>query len=185
MIKAIFLDRDGVINIEKNYLYKISDFEFIDDTLVFLKKAVNLGYSLIVVTNQAGIAKGKYSENDYLILNDWMLSTLKKKGIPILATYYSPFHKDGIIKKYATDHFTRKPNPGMLLQAQKDFDIDMSNSILIGDRFSDILAGYNAGVGKLYLIGADYNYRDFHYTDYPNVFYDVIQKASDIQLNDI
>lgn len=180
MLKVLFLDRDGIINVEKNYLYKIEDFEFINDTLDLIKKAKELGYEIIVVSNQAGIAKGKYTLKDLEINDKWLKEQFLNMGTPLLDTFYCPNHKDGIIEEYAKDSYDRKPNPGMLLKAKEKYDIDMDNSIMIGDRFSDILAGYNAHVKRLILLEADYNYRDFKKEDFPFVKYEIVKSIKEI-----
>jgi len=145
--KALFLDRDGVINKEKNYLYKIEDFEFIDGVFDTCKFFQNRGYEIIIITNQAGIARGYYTEEDFHKLNNWMLDEFKKRGIKISKVYFCPHHPDftGMCE-------CRKPNPGMILQAQKEFDLDLSSSILVGDKESDIKAGKNAGIGLNILV---------------------------------
>ena len=147
MNKALFLDRDGVINVEKNYLYKIDDFEFIDgvfDAVAFFRKR---GFKVIVVTNQAGIARGLYSEKDYAELTAWMLSRFLEENSELDAVLHCPHHPDitGICN-------CRKPATGMLVSAMKQFDIDMRKSILVGDKKSDILAGVNAGIGLNILV---------------------------------
>ncbi len=147
MNKALFLDRDGVINKEKNYLYKIEDFEFIDGVFETCKYFQDNGFLIIIITNQAGIARGKYTEDDYQILTDWMIKEFEKKDIKISKVYHCPHHPD-----FSGDCECRKPNPGMILQAQRDFDIDLSQSILVGDKNSDIEAGIKAGVGMNYLV---------------------------------
>jgi D-glycero-D-manno-heptose 1,7-bisphosphate phosphatase len=147
MRKALFLDRDGVINVEKNYLHNIENFEFIDgvfDTCRYFQKK---GYLIIIVTNQAGIAKGIYNEEDYRVLTHWMLGRFLEEGVEVSAVYHCPHHPD----------FTgwcdcRKPAPGMFEQAKDEFNIDMASSISVGDKESDIEAGISAGVGKNYLI---------------------------------
>lgn len=147
MKKALFLDRDGVINKEKNYLYKIEDFEFIDAVFETCRYFQEKGYLIIIITNQAGIARGKYSEEDFETLTEWMLDEFKKNSVAITKVYHCPHHPD-----FTGECECRKPNPGMLLKAQKDFEIDMKNSILVGDKESDIEAGLRAGVLKNYLI---------------------------------
>ena len=94
MKKALFLDRDGVINKEKNYLYKIEDFEFIDGVFDTCRYFQDLGYLIIVITNQAGIARGKYTEKDFEILTTWMLKEFEKENITISKVYYCPHHPD-------------------------------------------------------------------------------------------
>ncbi len=147
MKRALFLDRDGVINKEKNYLYKIEDFEFIDGVFETCKYFQDKGYLIIVITNQAGIARGKYSEEDFTKLTNWMLKEFKKKNIVISKVYHCPHHPD-----FNVECSCRKPKPGMILQAQKEFKIDLKNSILVGDKNSDIEAGVNAGIEENYLI---------------------------------
>lgn len=151
MHKALFLDRDGVINIEKNYVYKIEDFEFIDGIFELTKSFQDKGYLIIVITNQAGIGRGYYTEEDFHILNDWMIDQFKQKGITINDVYFCPFHPTHGIGEYKRDSFDRKPNPGMILTAKNQYDINLSESILIGDKDSDIQAGEAARVGKCIL----------------------------------
>ena len=149
--KALFLDRDGVINVDKHHVYRIEDCEFVDGIFDLCRKAKSEGYLIIVVTNQAGIAKGKYTEEDYFKFRDYVHKEFEKQGCPIDGEYYCPYHTEAVIEKYRQDSYDRKPNPGMILKAQKDFDIDLSQSILIGDKESDIEAGKKAGVGNLKL----------------------------------
>lgn len=161
MTKALFLDRDGVINIEKNYLYKIEDFEFIDGIFDLCKTYQQDGYIIIVITNQAGIARGYYTEDDFYNLTQWMIEEFKHKGILISKVYHCPHHPE-----FTGECQCRKPNPGMILSAQKEFDIDLDNSILVGDKISDVEAGINAGICKIYLISSEieinFDMRDIH-----------------------
>ena len=136
MKKALFLDRDGVINKEKNYLYKIENFEFIDGVFETCKYFQDNGYLIIVITNQAGIARGKYSEDDFSKLTKWMIQEFEKKNIKISKVYHCPHHPD-----FTGECECRKPKPKMILDAQKEFNIDLIHSILIGDKNSDIEAG--------------------------------------------
>lgn len=147
MTKALFLDRDGVINKEKNYLYKIEDFEFIDGIFETCRYFQEKGYLLIIITNQAGIARGKYTEKDYQLLTSWMIKEFEKENIIISKVYHCPHHPD-----FSGECECRKPKSKMLLDAQKEFSIDLGNSILVGDKNSDIEAGINAGVGMNYLV---------------------------------
>lgn len=144
--KALFLDRDGVINIEKNYLYKKEDFEFIDGIFELCDYYQSLGYLIIVVTNQSGIARAYYSEDDFNKLTDWMILEFLNNGIKISKVYSCPHHPD-----ISGKCLCRKPEPGMLLEAQKEFAVDMKNSIIIGDKERDIEAGINAGLTQTYL----------------------------------
>ena len=146
--KAVFLDRDGVINHDKTYVYKKEDFEFCDGVFEVLRYLQDKGYILIVVTNQSGIGRGYYKEEDFQKLTEFMLEELKKEGIEIKKVYHCPHLPESGCE-------CRKPSPKMLLDAKKEFDIDMQNSIMIGDKKSDIQVGKNAKVGKTVFIGKD------------------------------
>jgi len=146
MKKALFLDRDGVINEEINYLYKIDDFRFIDGIFNLCRYYQNLGYIIVVVTNQSGIDRGYYNETDFNLLTKWMIEEFRKNSLEIKRVYFCPHHPD-----IYGECDCRKPNPGMFIKAQKEFDIDMKNSIIIGDKESDIEAGLNAGLKESYL----------------------------------
>ncbi|MBP1991144.1 D-glycero-alpha-D-manno-heptose-1,7-bisphosphate 7-phosphatase [Paenibacillus eucommiae] len=148
--KALFLDRDGVINVEKNYVHKIEAFEFVEGIFELTKYFQDMGYLLIVITNQAGIAKGFYSEKDLSILTIWMIEEFNKRDITISGVYYCPFHPEGL-GEYKKQSNCRKPEPGMILQAAQDFKIDLSESLLIGDKESDIEAGFRAGIKNNFL----------------------------------
>ena len=150
--RALFLDRDGVINIDKVHTYKIEDFEFQDGIFNLCKKNELKDYIIIVITNQSGISRKIYTEDDYHILTKFMLEKFKEKNIDITKVYYCPYHPDFPIKKYKNLINHRKPNPGMILDAKEEFNIDLENSVLIGDNLSDIQAGINAGIKKNILI---------------------------------
>ena len=152
MNKALFLDRDGVVNKEKHYLYKIEDFEFIDSVFETCRYFQDKGYLVIIITNQAGIARGKYTEKDFEILTEWMIKEFEKEDVKISKVYHCSHHPD-----FSGECECRKPKPKMLLDAQKEFDIDLKNSILVGDKNSDIEAGINARVQTNYLITTGHN----------------------------
>ena len=152
MNPALFLDRDGVINQEINYLHRIEDFEFIDGVFATCQYFQEKGYGLFVVTNQAGIGRGYYTEQQFHRLNDWMIEQFAARGVWICQTYFSPYHPTAGIGMYRCDHVDRKPNPGMLLRARADWGVDLARSLLVGDKESDILAGINAGVGMTALV---------------------------------
>ena len=137
MNKAVFLDRDGTINVDKAYLSRVEEFEYLQGVIEGLRMLQDSGFILIIVTNQSGIARGYYSEEDFLELNEWMLSDLKKKGIKIAKVYYCPHHPNGKIEKYKMDCNCRKPKLGMYEEAIEDFDIDLSQSFAIGDKIRD------------------------------------------------
>lgn len=150
--KALFLDRDGVINIDFGYVHKKEDFVFIDGIFEIVAFASSQGYKIIIATNQAGIGRGFYNESQFNELTFWMIKEFNKRGCKIDRVYFSPYHPEAGIGVYKEDHYSRKPNPGMLLQAKDDFDLDLSKSFIIGDRESDMIAGAKAGVGNLILL---------------------------------
>lgn len=152
---AVFLDRDGVINHNHGYVHKHEDFDFIDGIFDVARHAYEQNYKLVVITNQAGIARGYYSEEQFHQLTDWMCQKFSAAGAPISRVYFSPYHPTAGLGKYLKDDISRKPHPGMLLQAQKDLSIDLSCSVLIGDKVSDIQAGTTAGVGANLLFAAE------------------------------
>ena len=144
--KALFLDRDGVINKEKNYVFKIEDFEFIDGIFDFCEYFLRKDYLIFVITNQAGIARGFYTPDDYSTLTDWMVAQFSKRNIYISKVYHCPHHPD-----ITGPCDCRKPNPGMILQAAEEFNLDLKDSVLVGDYEHDLKAGENAGILKNYL----------------------------------
>lgn len=137
MEKALFLDRDGVINQDCAYPHKPEQIVFMDGIFELCRKAVLKGYQLIVVTNQAGVAKGYFSEEDVNRLHQWMKLQFEEHGISIKAFYFCPYHPKAVIEKYRKDSNWRKPAPGMIIQAAKDFNIDINRSIMVGDKESD------------------------------------------------
>jgi len=144
--KALFLDRDGVVNKDYGYVYQINKFHLIDNIISLIKYAKENGYKIIVITNQAGIGRQLFSVQDYKKITKYMKDLFLKNNCIIDAVYHCPYHPSEGIGKYLKDSYDRKPNPGMLLKAQKDFNLDMNKSILIGDKMSDIKAGSSAFV---------------------------------------
>jgi D-glycero-D-manno-heptose 1,7-bisphosphate phosphatase len=144
--RALFLDRDGVINYDSGYTSSAENFRFIEGIFDLCRTAKRLGYLLIVVTNQAGIGRGYYSEQDFLTLTDWMLERFEAEGAPLNDVFYCPYHPVHGIGRYKKDSICRKPSPGMLLVAAKKYKLDMGSSIMIGDRDSDMQAAGKAGV---------------------------------------
>lgn len=145
--RALFLDRDGVINHDSGYTSRAEDFVFIDGIFELCRAAREAGYLLIVVTNQAGIGRGYYSEQDFLSLTSWMRRRFEEEGAPITDVFHCPYHPEHGVGEYRQDSFDRKPNPGMLLRAAEKCGIDLANSIMIGDKDSDMQAARSAGVG--------------------------------------
>jgi len=150
--KAIFLDRDGVINKEVNYLHKIKDFEFTKNCIDALLLLQQQGYLLFIITNQAGIGRGYYNEADFHILNNWMLLELKKHGVNINDVRFCPHHAKEGKGTYKIDCECRKPKIGMITPLIEKYNIDVHSSILIGDKVSDIEAGKAANIDNLILV---------------------------------
>jgi D-glycero-D-manno-heptose 1,7-bisphosphate phosphatase len=145
--RALFLDRDGVINVERGYVHRRETFEFTPGIFELCRAAQSLDYLLVVVTNQAGIARGYYSELDFNALTQWMTDQFAERMVRIAGIYYCPYHPIFGVGKYKRDSLDRKPKPGMLLRAQSDLNLDLGSSVLIGDKPSDVEAGRAAGVG--------------------------------------
>lgn len=154
---ALFLDRDGVINIDHAYVYRKQDFEFVDGIFQLVAAAKNAGYLVVIVTNQAGIGRGYYTEADFHELMDWVREQFAMRGGSIDGVYFCPDHPEHGIGKYRRESNFRKPAPGMLLQAAAELGIDLENSILVGDKASDTEAGLAAGVGTLLYFGLERN----------------------------
>ena len=146
---ALFLDRDGVINVERNYVHRIDDFEFVPGIFELCSSAVALGYLPVVVTNQAGIGRGYYTEADFQALTAWMCAQFRSRGVDIAGVYHCPYHPSAGVGAYRRESFDRKPNPGMLLRAAMDLRLDLARSAFVGDKASDMAAGRAAGVGHL------------------------------------
>ena len=144
---ALFLDRDGVINFDYGHVSCAARFDLIPNIEKVIGAAISLDYKIVVVTNQAGIGKGFYTEDDFQILNKYMLEVFESKGCKIDAVYFCPFHPTEGKGFYLKDSYDRKPKPGMLLKAMQDLNLDMGKSILVGDNITDICAGISASVG--------------------------------------
>jgi D-glycero-D-manno-heptose 1,7-bisphosphate phosphatase len=151
---GLFLDRDGIINEDTNFLYKWEDCRFIDGIVSLIATANQLGYVVCVVTNQSGIGRGMYTEEDFHLLMEQMTAELLRQGARLDAVYYSPFHPVHGIGEYKQETDCRKPSPGMLLRASAEHGIDLARSIMVGDRCSDMGAGFAAGVPHLFLFGS-------------------------------
>ena len=163
MKKTIFLDRDGTINVEKDYIYKSEDLIFEEGTIEALKTFKNLGYILIVVSNQSGIARGYFTEEDLNIFNNNMNEILKKNGVEITEFYCCPHHPDGI-GEYKKVCECRKPNNKMIEDAIKKYNIDREKSYMIGDKTSDIGAGLKSNL-KTVLVKTGYGLKDMEKVD--------------------
>jgi D-glycero-D-manno-heptose 1,7-bisphosphate phosphatase len=149
---ALFLDRDGVINEEIGYLHHFEDVRFVADAADLIRTANILGLPVIVITNQAGIGRGFYTEAQFHTLMQGMRDALARQHARLDAVYFSPFHPEHGLGDYRRDTECRKPRPGMLLQAATEHNLDLAASALVGDRCSDIEAGAAAGVPHRFLI---------------------------------
>ncbi|MCK5666541.1 MAG: D-glycero-beta-D-manno-heptose 1,7-bisphosphate 7-phosphatase [Thiotrichaceae bacterium] len=149
---AVFLDRDGVINFDPGYVYRIDDYQFIPGVFSACREFIRLGYQIIIITNQSGIARGLYTEDDFKLLTKWMLDQFKEHGVEITDIYFCPHHEVHGKGQYKIDCLCRKPKPGMIKQAESEHQINLKQSILIGDKPDDIKAGRAAGIAKNFLV---------------------------------
>ena len=150
--RAVFLDRDGVINVDRHYLHRTEDFEFIAGVPQALQRLQQAEWKLVVVTNQSGIARGRYDEAAYQRLTDHMRAQLAAQGVTLDAVLHCPHLPDAAIAAYRRVCDCRKPAPGMLLQAARELSLDLPRSVLVGDKGSDLQAGRSAGVARCLLV---------------------------------
>jgi D-glycero-D-manno-heptose 1,7-bisphosphate phosphatase len=150
--RALFLDRDGVVNEEVGYLHRADEVRFVDGIFSLCRAAMGLGYRLIVVTNQAGIARGYYTEADFEAVMEFMRGELRIQGVELDAVYYCPFHPEHGVGRYKQEHEDRKPGTGMLRRGAKEFGVELSESVMVGDRCSDVGAANAAGLRQMFLI---------------------------------
>jgi len=150
--RAIFLDRDGVINVDNGYVSVVDDFEFIDGVIESLQLLKEKGYLIVVITNQSGIARGYFTEEQFHTLTEWMDWSLADRGVDLDGIYYCPHHAEHGLGKYKVDCECRKPKAGMINEAVEELNIDIKQSILVGDKLSDIQAGISAGITTNYLV---------------------------------
>ncbi|SDX34373.1 D-glycero-beta-D-manno-heptose 1,7-bisphosphate 7-phosphatase [Marinobacter mobilis] len=149
--KAVFLDRDGVINVDHGYVHKPEDFEFVDGIFEACRHFQSLGYLLIVVTNQSGIARGMYSEQQFQDLTEWMVGRFRDEGVEISRVYHCPHHPDYGTEQERHCH-CRKPAPGMIEQGLEAFALTPEHCVMVGDKRSDMEAARAAGLGRKILV---------------------------------
>jgi len=160
-VKALFLDRDGIINVDHGYVYKKESFEFKKGIFQLCQQAQKKGYIIIVITNQSGIARGYYSEQDFLVLTQWMKDEFMKQGITISDTFYCPHHpkvkqEGNDLDKYRKECDCRKPKAGLIFSAEKKYHLNLTESIFIGDKYSDMEAAKVAIIPTRLLINSQY-----------------------------
>lgn len=147
--KALFLDRDGIVNVDHGYVSSPQDVEFVDGIFELIQQYCQQGYLPVIVTNQSGIARGMFSEADFHQLMTWMQSRFNQHQLPQVAVYYCPHHPDVGESPYRQVCDCRKPAPGMFYRAAKELNIDLASSTMIGDSWRDIQAAHAAGVQDL------------------------------------
>ena len=153
--RAAFLDRDGVINVDHGYVVRQEEFDFVPGVLQASAQLIADGYALVVVTNQSGIGRGLYTTADFERLTAWMKARFASAGAPLAGVYFCPHHPVDAQEPYRRQCDCRKPAPGLLLQAQRELDLSLVDSVLFGDRRSDLLAAAAAGVPTRVLLGTD------------------------------
>ena len=146
MDRALFLDRDGVINEEVGYLYRAEEVRFVPGIFALCRTAQALGYRLIVVTNQSGIAREFYTTEDFEVLMTWMRGEFAREGVTLDAVYHCPYHPDHGVGKWKREHEDRKPGPGMLLRGAREFGLRLDQCVMVGDRCGDVGAAHAAGL---------------------------------------
>ncbi len=146
--RALFLDRDGVINVDHGYVCRREVFEFVDGIFDLCRRATDLDYLIFVITNQAGIGRGYFTEQQFHDLTEWMRAEFLARQVKIAGVYFCPFHPEYGVGDYKRESDFRKPGPGMILQAAREHALDLAQSVLLGDKESDIAAGVAAGVGR-------------------------------------
>jgi D-glycero-D-manno-heptose 1,7-bisphosphate phosphatase len=147
----LFLDRDGVVNHEVGYLHRPEDVRWVDGIVPLCRTAMELEYKLVVVTNQSGIARGFYSMAQYEELTAWIRSELLRENVRLDAVYCCPYHPEGL-GEYRREHEDRKPGPGMLLRAVRELGVELAQSVMVGDRCSDVGAANAAGLRQAFLL---------------------------------
>lgn len=169
--RALFLDRDGVINVDKGYVHQPEECEFVPGIITLIRRANSDGLRVLIVTNQAGIARGYYSEAHFHQFTEWMLERLHEQGAHVDRVYFCPHHPTAGLGDYLQDCECRKPRPGMFRRAMDEFDIDMVRSVMVGDTLNDMKAAAEAGIHRRYLFLPD---------GYPTVHGTAKAEAADI-----
>ncbi|NRD73686.1 D-glycero-beta-D-manno-heptose 1,7-bisphosphate 7-phosphatase [Shewanella sp. VB17] len=146
MNRVVFLDRDGVINIDHGYVHMIDDFEYVEGVFDACRSLKEMGFTLVVVTNQSGIARGMYTEEQFHTLTEWMDWNFIDQGVELDGIYFCPHHATKGVGEYKQDCDCRKPKPGMMISAAEFLQLDLSQSVMVGDKRDDMLAAKAAGI---------------------------------------
>ncbi len=178
MFKGFFLDRDGVINEDRDYVHEPEDFVFCDGIFELCARIQKAGYRIVIITNQSGVARGYYDESQLAYLHSWMRKRFESEGVEIAAVYYCPHHPEIGIPPYRCDCDCRKPKPGMVLAAERELNLDLAESVLLGDKLSDMEAARSAGVGRRILLGAEYQ----HTFNEPDIATEIVSSLGQIRL---
>jgi D-glycero-D-manno-heptose 1,7-bisphosphate phosphatase len=178
-IRAVFLDRDGTINVEKEYVHRIEDFEFVPGAVKGLQLLARANIDIIVATNQAGIAKGIFSEKHLAAVNQHMKTELLRHGVKLAGIYFCPHHPQAIVPLYRKVCCCRKPNPGLLVTAMRLRGIAPSEAVMVGDRNSDVEAGRAVGL-TTYLVETGYGASEKHTTNATYIVPDLLSAIDHI-----
>ncbi|WP_341205883.1 D-glycero-beta-D-manno-heptose 1,7-bisphosphate 7-phosphatase [uncultured Psychrosphaera sp.] len=178
--KALFLDRDGVVNVDHGYVSEPKDFEFIQGVFEACKQFQEAGYQIVIITNQSGIGRGYYTEQEFEELSAWMTEQFKFNGVDILAVYHCPHHPTKANPPYLLQCDCRKPNPGMLFQAMQEHRLDPEISIMIGDKKSDIEAAKNAGIKQRFLVNSGQSLTSDGMSLADGTYADLLSAANDL-----
>mgnify|MGYP001183041026 CR=1 FL=1 len=176
--RAFFFDRDGIINKDTGYIDSIDRFELYPEIYPLLETSKSHGFLNIIITNQSGIARGRFSIDQYNQLNEHMLNLVNAKSKLIDDTFFCPHHEEGLIQEYSIRCTCRKPNPGMIFSASMKYNISLKNSFLIGDKISDVISGRDAGIKNLFLLDKAKEYDNFIFEDDNIKFY----RSSDMNM---
>jgi D-glycero-D-manno-heptose 1,7-bisphosphate phosphatase len=152
--RAAFIDRDGVLNVDHGYVYRVQDFEWLPGAVQALRQLQAAGHALVIVTNQSGIARGMYTEADLARLHRHVEGELLHQGVRLTGIQSCPHHPQAVVAAYRQDCECRKPRPGLILRACVEYGLDAARSCLFGDKASDIEAGRAAGVARCWLVGS-------------------------------
>ena len=180
--RALFLDRDGIINKDYGYVFDKAEFEFCDGIFELVCRANEAGMLVIVVTNQSGIARGYYSKEQFLLLSEWMKSEFHKNNARIDDVFYCPHHPIKGNSDYTLECGCRKPKSGMFLQAQNKHNINLNSSVMVGDKISDMQASITAGIKINYWLDHSGSAELFEIVDAKDAHIKIIQRLNEVKV---